>query len=159
METTERTESTESTEPAAPASASIPPVTSLHHIGLTVSDVDASEAWYGRVLGFERLVLEPHNGGTGSTVLIHRPGTSVDIGLDHHEGNEGETFAEHRTGLDHLSMNVDRREDLDDWRKHLDRLDNGHGEITDRLEPFQFSTLVFRDPDNIQLELIWIGQG
>lgn len=144
---------------AEPTKGTIPPVTSLHHIGLTVCDVDASEAWYGRVLGFERLVLEPHNGGTGFTVLIHRPGTSVDIGLDHHDSNEGETFAEHRTGLDHVSISVERREDLDDWVRHLDNLDIGHGQITDRLVPFQFSTLVFRDPDNIQLELIWIGQG
>jgi hypothetical protein len=30
--------------------------------------------------------------------------------------------------------------------------------ITDRVEPFAFSTLVFRDPDNIQVELIWLGQ-
>lgn len=144
---------------AEPTKGMVPPVTSLHHIGLTVCDVDASEAWYGRVLGFERLVLEPHNGGTGFTVLIHRPGTSVDIGLDHHDSNEGETFAEHRTGLDHVSISVERREDLDDWVRHLDNLGVGHGQITDRLVPFQFSTLVFRDPDNIQLELIWIGQG
>jgi glyoxylase I family protein len=137
----------------------IPPVSSLHHIGLTVSDVEASEAWYGRVLGFERLMLEPHNGGTGFTVLIHRPGTSVDIGLDHHDANEGETFAEHRTGLDHLAINVERREDLDDWVTHLDHLGVQRGTITDRTEPMRFSTLVFRDPDNIQLELIWLGQG
>jgi glyoxylase I family protein len=135
----------------------IPPVSSIHHIGITVSDVEASEAWYRRVLGFERLMVEPHNGGTGFTVLIHRPGTSVDIGLDHHDANEGETFAEHRTGLDHLSINVDRREDLNDWVTHLDHLEVPRGEITDRTEPFPFSTLVFRDPDNIQLELIWLG--
>ncbi len=137
----------------------IPAVSGIHHVGLTVSDVEASEAWYGRVLGFERLILEPHNGGTGFTVLIHRPGTTVDIGLDHHDANEGETFAEHRTGLDHLSINVARREDLDEWVAHLDRLEVAHGQITDRTEPFRFSTLVFRDPDNIQLELIWLGQG
>lgn len=134
-------------------------MSSIHHIGLTVSDVEASEAWYQRVLGFERLMLEPHNGATGYTVLIHRPGTSVDIGLDHHDANEGDTFAEHRTGLDHLAINVERRTDLDDWVSHLDRMGVPSGEITDRTEPFAFSTLVFRDPDNIQLELIWLGQG
>ena len=103
-------------------------------------------------------MLEPHNGGTGFTVLIHRPGTNVDIGLDHHEANEHETFAEHRTGLDHLAINVERRKDLDDWVTHLDNLDVQHGEITDRSAPFRYSTLVFRDPVNIQLELIWLGQ-
>ena len=96
-------------------SQTIPPVSSIHHIGITVCDVAASEAWYARVLGFERLMLGPHNGGTGYTVLIHRPGTTVDIGLDHHDANEGESFAEHRTGLDHLSISVARRDDLDDY--------------------------------------------
>jgi glyoxylase I family protein len=133
-------------------------VTSFHHVGLTVSDVEASEAWYGRVLGFERLGREAHNGGTGFTVLLHRPGANLDLGLDHHAGNEGESFAEHRTGLDHLAMHVEQREDLESWVTHLDRLDVRRGEITDRSEPFRYSTLVFRDPDNIQLELIWVGQ-
>ncbi len=27
--------------------------------------------------------------------------------------------------------------------------------ITERTEPFPYAILVFRDPDNIQLELIW----
>ena len=138
--------------------AAIPPMSSIHHVGLTVSDVAASEAWYQRVLGFERLILEPHNGGTGYTVVIHRPGTSVDIGLDHHDANEGDTFAEHRTGLDHLAISVERRTDLDDWVTHLDQMGVPTEKITDRIEPFVFSTLVFRDPDNIQLELIWLGQ-
>ncbi len=138
--------------------AAIPPMSSIHHVGLTVSNVEASEAWYQRVLGFERLILEPHNGGTGYTVVIHRPGTSVDVGLDHHDANEGDTFAEHRTGLDHLAISVGRRTDLDDWVTHLDRMGVPTEKITDRIEPFVFSTLVFRDPDNIQLELIWLGQ-
>jgi hypothetical protein len=31
------------------------------------------------------------------------------------------------------------------------------GKICDRTKPFTYSTLVFRDPDNIQIELIWLG--
>jgi hypothetical protein len=30
-----------------------------------------------------------------------------------------------------------------------------HTGIRDEREPFPYSTVVFRDPDNIQLELIW----
>ena len=131
------------------------PLGGFHHIGITVSDVDASEVWYTRVLGFERLVVEPHNGADGSALLMHRPGGHLHIGLDDHEANEGELFAEHRTGLDHLAIHVERREDLDRWAAHLDRLGVAHGPITERQEPFAFATLVFRDPDNVQLELIW----
>ncbi|HEY6389958.1 MAG TPA: VOC family protein [Bryobacteraceae bacterium] len=74
------------------------PLGGFHHIGITVSDVDASEAWYARVLGFERLVVEPHNGADGYALLMHRPGGHLHIGLDNHKANEGESFAEHRTG-------------------------------------------------------------
>ena len=131
------------------------PLGGFHHIGITVSDVDASEAWYTRVLGFERLVVEPHNGADGYALLMHRPGGRLHIGLDNHKANKGEPFAEHRTGLDHLAIHVEQRGDLDRWTEHLDRLDVPHGVITERHEPFPFATLVFRDPDNVQLELIW----
>ena len=131
------------------------PLGRFHHIGLTVSDVEVSEAWYARVLGFERLVVEPHNGADGYAVIMHRPGTQLDIGLDSHKANEGEPFAEHRTGLDHLAIHVDQRADLDRWAERLDRLEVPRGAINERHEPFPFATLVFRDPDNLQLELIW----
>src|SRR4051794_38980180 len=127
----------------------------IHHFGLTVSDVEASEAWYCRVLGLERLGIEHHNRGTGHTVLLHRPGGDLDIGLDHHPAHEGERFEEHHTGLDHVSIHVSERADLDLWAAHLDALDVAHGEITEVTVPFAYATLVFRDPDNIQLELVW----
>ena len=134
----------------------VPAVGRFHHVGFTVRDVEASEAWYCRVLGLERLMVEPHHGGNdGYTVVLHRPGTNLDIGLDHHQSNEGERFAEHRTGLDHVAIHVEDREELDRWAAHLDREGVPRGEITEVTQPFPFATLVFRDPDNIQLELIW----
>jgi catechol-2,3-dioxygenase len=57
--------------------------------------------------------------------------------------------------LDHVAIHVERREDLDRWAEHFDRLSVSRGQITDASEPFPYATLVFRDPDNIQLELIW----
>ena len=132
-----------------------PPMGGIHHVGLTVSDVDSSEAWYRRVLGLERVFIEDHNGGTGHTVVMNRPGTALHIGLDYHEAHEGERFAEHHTGLDHLAVHVAERDDLDAWAAHLEALGVPHSPITDRSEPFSYATLVFRDPDNIQLELIW----
>ena len=141
---------------AAELDAGLPPLTGFHHVGLTVRDVEASEAWYARVLGFQRVFVEPHNGGTGYCVVMIRPGTTLDIGLDHHDGNAGEAFGEQRTGLDHLSIAVERREDLDAWAAHLDRVGVAHGEIAQReYGQIACATLCFRDPDNIQLELIW----
>jgi glyoxylase I family protein len=137
-------------QPTAPA------VTGYHHLGLTVCDVDRSEDWYGKVFGFQRAFVEPHNGGTGYAVVMNIPGTAVFIGLDKHDGHQGERFAEHRTGLDHLSFGVGRREDLDSWVQHLDGVGVDHSTINDVTEPFPVATLIFRDPDNIQLEFTWM---
>ena len=144
------------TEPATADLAPHPPLTHYHHLGLTVTDLERSEAWYREILGFERAFVEPHLGGTGYAVVMTRPGTSLFLGLDFHQGNDGEPFGEHRTGLDHISIGVDTREDLDVWVEHLDRRGVAHSAINDGAEPFPHATLIVRDPDNIQLELMWM---
>jgi glyoxylase I family protein len=54
-----------------------------------------------------------------------------------------------------MGFKVATREDLDAWVTKLDGLGVEHTGVRDITEPVPFSTLVFRDPDNIQLELIW----
>jgi catechol 2,3-dioxygenase-like lactoylglutathione lyase family enzyme len=139
----------------AQATASVPALGGIHHIGLTVTDIEASEAWYTRVLGLTRAFVESHHRGTGYAVVLHRPGAPLFIGLDKHEANRGERFDECRTGLDHVSFHVADRSALDAWVAHLDREGVLHAGITEFTKPFPFALLVLRDPDNIQLELIW----
>ena len=134
---------------------SVPTLGGIHHLGLTVPDVEASEAWYARVLGLTRAFVEPHNGGTGYAVVLHRPGSPLFLGLDKHDANRGERFDEWRTGLDHVAFHVADRSDLDAWVEHLDRQGVPHSGIAEFTEPMPFAVVVFRDPDNIQLELIW----
>ena len=140
--------------PLSPTDRSAPGLGGLHHIGLTVSDIEASEGWYTRVLGLERAFTEPHHGGgTGYAVVLHRPGSPLFLGLDKHEANQGERFDESRTGLDHVAFHVADRAELELWVDHLDRLAVPHSGIREVTQPF--ALVVFRDPDNIQLELIW----
>lgn len=133
-----------------------PTTTGYHHLGLTVNDVELSEAWYGQVFGFQRAFVEQHHGDTGYVVVMTIPGTSVFMGLDKHDAHRGEPFEEHRTGLDHLSLGVASRDDMDQWAAHLDALGIEHSTIADITEPFPAATLCFRDPDNIALELTWM---
>ncbi|MDP9354550.1 MAG: VOC family protein [Chloroflexota bacterium] len=133
----------------------VPQVGAIHHLGLTVSDIEASEVWYSRVLGLTRAFVEPHHGGTGYAVVLHRPDSPLFLGLDKHEANRGERFDEGRTGLDHVSFHVADRSELDAWVDHFDRQGVQHSGIAEFSEPFPFAVVVFRDPDNIQLELIW----
>lgn len=126
-------------------------------MSLTVSDLEASIAWYQRVFRTERMdVTIPHNGReeTGYCVLLPEPRSGLIFGLHRNVDNHGERFDEARTGLDHVSFGVDGRAALEVWAEWLDELGVAYSGIVDETEPITYSTIVFRDPDNIQLELI-----
>ena len=140
--------------------SSQPAVTGFHHFSPTVSDVEASAAWYERVFGMTRVPVRfPHNGDEqgGYAVLLMEPTSGIAIGLHHHDANPGAAFAESRTGLDHIAFNVADRAALDTWSAWLDELGVAHDGITDAQAPIPHSTLVFRDPDDIQLELFFMS--
>ena len=69
----------------------------------------------------------------------------------------GNPFDEARTGLDHVALNVATRADLEAWTHWLDELGIEHSGIRAGDVPFAFATVVFRDPDNIQIELFAVG--
>ena len=130
-------------------------ITGIHHISITARDVEASAAWYERVLGMNRVPITfPHHDceDTGYAVLMIHPCGLV-FGIHHNTGNDGAEFDERRAGLDHFGFAVAERADLDAWAAKLDELGVEHSGVRDITEPLPFATLVFRDPDNIQLEL------
>ena len=121
----------------------------VHHLRLTVSDVERSRAFYTEVVGFE-FVMDLPSGvflSNGAVGLGLGPSPAPD------RSPAGDRFDEARVGLDHLSFGVAGRDDLERARQLLDDRGVEHGEITNLGEAFGLSILVFRDPDNIQLEL------
>jgi hypothetical protein len=87
-------------------------------------------------------------------------GRELVFALHRHDANEGETFAETRTGLDHVGLAVSSRADLEAWQAHLDALGVRRSPMANQpctqspIEDRPFgSILVFRDPDNVQLEM------
>ncbi len=137
-----------------------PPMAGFHHFSPTVTDIDASTSWYQRVLGLERIPGKfPHYGDEdgGYEVILTDFGAGIIIGLEHHKANDGQPFDEARTGLDHISISVPSRLDLQSWAEWLDSLEVPHSGVTDIDGALKFSTLVFRDPDNIQLEFFFMG--
>jgi glyoxylase I family protein len=133
----------------------------IHHVRLTVTDVERSRAFYTEVLGFQIAADEPppvddpyHNlvveNLQGGIVLTN---AGILIGLRPVDAaNAGDAFNPFRCGLDHLSFSVNSREDLDAAVRLFDERGITHGEIVD-LVPFGISVLPFRDPDGVQLEL------
>ena len=137
-----------------------PAITGIHHISITVTDIEASLAWYERVLGADRVPMKfPHYGceDTGYAEMIIEPRSGVAIGLHANVGNDGVRFDEARTGLDHVGFDVGTRDVLHAWTEWLDELGIAHSGVQVVEQPFPFATVVFRDPDNVQLELFAMG--
>jgi catechol 2,3-dioxygenase-like lactoylglutathione lyase family enzyme len=132
----------------------MPDLTGIHHVSVTVSDIERSAPWYSEVLGLAELMEEKHPDGAGYGVVLGKPDWSMCVGIHTHDANEGERFSETRTGLDHLSFGVSSRAELTAWEARLTELGVEHSAICDLQG---FSVLVFRDPDNIQLEFISMG--
>ena len=130
----------------------------LHHVALTVRDVDASIRWYEQIFGLRYVTDVPHAGGVGK--LLADTTGRVLFALHRHDTADGEPFVETRTGLDHVGLAVDTRADLDSWATHLEAHGVARREVADQpltqspvVDAPYASVLVFRDPDNIQLEL------
>src|SRR5438270_13880224 len=90
----------DSHRPAAAAMA----ITRIHHLGLTVTDADASAVWYAAVLGFERVGEFASPDGARRKVFLRHDGLDVRLGLCQHSAGVGERFDETRPGLDHLAF-------------------------------------------------------
>lgn len=126
----------------------MPEFTGVSHVGLSVTDLDRSTAWYTDVLGLQ--VLMPTDVPGLKRVLLVHPGSGLMVGLGQHGEATGAAFDERATGLDHLSLAVGSRDELAEWERRLADKGVSYTPIQDE---FYGSVLVFRDPDNIQLEL------
>ena len=122
------------------------PIAGIHHLTLTVSDLDRSRAFYAGVLGLEldqdfpgrklRFRLGPY------TRLVLRP--------PHPQTPPGDRFSEARVGLDHVSLGVPDRAELE---RLVDVLRAAGVETSGvQADPLGPALVCFRDPDNIAWE-------
>ena len=132
----------------------MPDVSGIHHVSVTVTDIERSVPWYSELLGLTKLMEESHPDGTGYAVVLGKPDWSMCIGLHTHPTNERERFSESRTGLDHIGFMVSGRAELDAWEAKLTEVGVEHSPVNDQ---GGYAVLVFRDPDNIQLEFMSMG--
>jgi catechol-2,3-dioxygenase len=130
----------------------------LQHIALTVTDVEASLPWYEQIFDIRFMADVPHTGGVGKVLTDDT--RSLMIVLHRHDRSDRLPFAETRTGLDHVGLFVPTRDDLESWQAHLEANGVTRSPAADKpctqspiADVPYGSVLVFRDPDNIQLEL------
>ena len=129
-----------------------PPLSGTHHVALTVTDLATSLRWYRDVLGFRRVpqLDYDHPDGAGRAAVTVQPGSNTVLVLHSHDANEGERFAESRTGLDHVCFRVPDRASIEAWERRFEELRVQHSSVAEQSGAL---FLVFRDPDGIQLEL------
>jgi catechol-2,3-dioxygenase len=125
----------------------MPEIIGFSHIDLTVSDRERAVTWWQEVMEFTSI---NHFRGQSwyVTTLLHPSGLVVSVMT--HDKPPRDAFDERHVGLDHFALRVADRPELERWVSHLDAKGVAHSGIIDMgFGP----TLVFRDPDNIQLEL------
>jgi glyoxylase I family protein len=125
----------------------------IHHLGLTVRDVHASAVWYRDVLGFRCVDEYEAPDGARRKVFLRHDGLLVRLGLTQHRAGSRDPFDETRVGLDHLAFCVADRPELEAWAQRLSDAGVIHSPIAAANSIPGAAVLVFRDPDNIQLEL------
>jgi len=121
----------------------------VHHVNLSVSDLDRSIDWYTMVFDLTELMRSQAEDDSLTRVIFRHPGGLL-IGLTQHRCNDGTPFEEWRTGVDHLAFTVGSADELRAWPARLDELNVEHSPI--KTTPLG-TMITLRDPDNLQLEL------
>ncbi|MPY11244.1 VOC family protein [Arthrobacter bussei] len=130
------------------------PIKAYAHVRLTVTDIDASRAFYDAVFGLPVAFEVPEDADDATREqlgflyggVIYQLGDTL-LGL---RPVAEDRFSENRVGLDHLAFTVADRSVLDDAAAFLDGRGIAHGGVKDIGAG---CILEFRDPDNIALEL------
>jgi catechol 2,3-dioxygenase-like lactoylglutathione lyase family enzyme len=130
--------------------------TGIHHVRLTVRDLAVSRHFYDTLFGWDVALELPPDADEATReqlwflfggIIYSAPGGL--FGLRPRAAGTDE-FSEDRVGLDHLSLSVPSRSELDAAVEALDALGAPHGEVKD-IGPMYI--LELRDPDGIALEL------
>lgn len=127
---------------------------SVHHLALTVTDVDRSVPWYARVLELEESIRRDDPETGLRKVVLRSPGDEFAVMLVQHADQGRRSFDERRTGLDHVAFKVSSHADLVEWEARLTEYGVTYTPASSSRTLPGAAAIVFRDPDGIQLE-VW----
>jgi glyoxylase I family protein len=119
---------------------------SVHHVTLTVTDVDSSAQWYQRLLGPATVVAR--QGPSWRRIRLQWPWGLV-IGVTCHDSTMESSFDCTRVGLDHLGLACADEAEVRWWLAHVDELGVEHGPLE---TPSYGWAVTARDPDGIAIE-------
>ena len=138
-------------------------IASLNHVGITVTDLDASRVFYVEVVGMQVVVPSFRTGGQWFDVLTENSGAVIDAAMlsaggttvqlvQYHEGGEPDAVTGHnRVGNLHLSIDVD---DVDAKYAQLKDRPGLHPTPVVWLPIDGFKSFYVRDPDGVPVEFL-----
>jgi glyoxylase I family protein len=130
------------------------PAKGIHHVDLTVADVDNSLAFYHDLLGplgWTEEVRYPSYRGTEEVVYLEIPGSRASFGLRPADGGEYRYYA---VGVEHIAFEVDTREEVDAAHDRcLARGANVHFPPEEDRDIEGYYALFVFDPDGIRVEV------
>lgn len=118
----------------------------IHHIAVTVSDLEVSATFYESVLGMPS--ASSLDGPSLNRRLFTLPG-GTNLGLTQHSTPATGSFTAFEPGLNHIGFTVPTVEGLQSWADHLTSLGIEHSNLVEA--PYG-TALSFKDPDGIALE-------
>lgn len=129
----------------------MPSISGIHHLSLSVTDLERSVRWYGEVLGFTVSARLQRSGF--SRVRLQQPDCDLTITLTCHLDGSSDDFDERRTGLDHLALRVTSLAELERFEQRFAQ----HTIPNSGIKPTPSGAgamITCRDPDHVQLELV-----
>jgi glyoxylase I family protein len=132
----------------------------IHHIDLTVTELDRSRHFYDHVLGFIGYFRsDDHESGTDWDLI--GPGPFVSIGIIKAKGKHAARVHDRgSTGLHHLALTAGSRADVDLLYAKLLEIEAAVLDppaLYPRYHP-DYYALFFSDPDGLKLEYVFIGK-
>jgi glyoxylase I family protein len=122
-------------------------VPAIHHVTLSVSNVDTSVAWYVALLG-EAAIIE-RDGPTWKRKRLQWPDDLI-LGLTQHDSTSADDHFDFvRVGLDHIGLGCANEAEVRAWASRMDELGVEHGPVEDVAYGWAVTA---RDPDGIAVE-------
>ena len=129
----------------------MPTFPAIHHLALSVTDLEVSEPWYTKLVGAEPAMTL--NDGPFNRRVFALPSGQL-MGLTQHDDVDSSArFVASTPGMDHVGFGVSGREEIEQWRDHLDSVAIEHSGI---VEADYGLALSFKDPDGNALEFFFL---
>jgi catechol 2,3-dioxygenase-like lactoylglutathione lyase family enzyme len=134
----------------------------LGHVGLTVSDLDASISFYRDVVGMELTMrldsggpwfdeLTRNEGAVIEVAMLELDGTTLQLVAYRESGGEPAPVAHHRPGSPHLSIEV---HDVDAHHEAIMRSGNYHPTPIVEIAGIGARSFYVEDPDGVPVEFL-----